>query len=502
MQPQAQQVEQTIVAHDPICINTKWGAVAVFGHEFVSNKDIEIIAKCLTLKEFMDANHRVKSIIFRNDNKPKDENGTPLLANMAPDLGGVCINLQQTFQVAFEDTQENPEISMAFSYHRNLIMSYLHEIHHLYVLDDGGAVTKETLKLEEEAAEEFSMEALIRLAKTTDIEPDYLKSAFFCEMMEKLFADYEVIKQAAKDGQTDLDWDVDRQKHMYNNHILYHYEAEGSKDLVLHNFKTVVQLMGNIDPNDPEWRTAEGTAPLAEAINAVDTSVQEVENAPPLPTITVENTEVYDDNDLFDEVNYDDMEVEYDDYESFPQTAVAQPMYNQFPVAQAEVAPVNPVVPTAPMAPNNAAEIARGVYMKLYNHIFANCGRLLNSDKAFANPEQVCIPVQLTEEEKAIVVGMDCKDANGRWCSCASTVNGVKGYISNKINLPIYKLYLNINGGKYIRFLLPQNTATNSAPAKQAREGACIMYINEGDDAILQAGGQKWITKIVNGELQ
>ncbi len=36
-----------IVASDPVFINTAWGAVAVFGHEFVSKKDLIILGLCL-----------------------------------------------------------------------------------------------------------------------------------------------------------------------------------------------------------------------------------------------------------------------------------------------------------------------------------------------------------------------------------------------------------------------------------------------------------------------
>lgn len=166
------------------------------------------------------------------------------------------------------------------------------------------------------------------------------------------------------------------------------------------------------------------------------------------------------------------------------------------------------VYPQTGLSPEQTAQIVNGLYMKIYNHIFSQCGRLLNSDIAFQRPEAVAmVPIQLTEDEKKVVVKMECMDQNGQLHRNMPITDGLlRGYVSSKAKLPMYKLYINNNGVEAVRAIMPQNTAKKSGTgelsryAVEARNGSCIMYVVEGNDAISKAGGKHWLFKVTNGQ--
>lgn len=164
----------------------------------------------------------------------------------------------------------------------------------------------------------------------------------------------------------------------------------------------------------------------------------------------------------------------------------------------------NIVYPQTGIPAEQTAEIVKGVYMKIYNHIFTNCGMLTNSDIAFQRPEAVTVmPIELTDTEKAVVVKMECMDGNGQWQRNMPTSQGLRGYVASRTKLPMYKIYINNGGREDVRTIMPQNTAkikdgNLTRFAVEARNGAAIMYVIEGDDRKVQAGSKKWLFKINN----
>lgn len=188
-----------------------------------------------------------------------------------------------------------------------------------------------------------------------------------------------------------------------------------------------------------------------------------------------------------------------------PQPAAPQ---GGFAVAD-QTSPVVDVYPKTGLSPQQTGEIVMGVYNKCYNHIFTHCGRKLNSDVGFDAPQMVNqMTIELTEQEKAVVVKMDCLDENDRWCPNMPTVNGLRGSIMKNTKLPCYKLYINEDGQEKVRLLLPQNPAKPgsyngySKPALQARGGSCIMYVMNGNDAEANATGKKFLLKCIDGTWQ
>ncbi len=521
---------ETPAVCDPMFINTDAGAVAVFGHEFISKKDLVILAHCLTLPELSIENggHKVKSVVFRIDSIPKDEAGNPILASCCFDAGAIIISLMYTFTKAVEVMlDEEPDSSIVAIYQRNLILNYLHEINHLGMLDGNGKLSdSETTELEELAGD-WSTEKIYELAQTVDIEPaHHAESAFLAGQIIELLLE------------NDEPW-AKHQRLMLDNHNMYNLvETDKHQGIVL-NFKGYMHLMSSDESDNEVWNKetilgAGVESPLAEAIRPVNTEDLPTDT-PPEEVATAggfeagsEAMELEDPGAAFDPNLFgpDGMPTLESLFEppvpgepllGTPTAAGAMtggPTYTGFPIAGQEVAaiatetgPAVNVFPQTGLDEKDTADICQSVYAKCYNHIFGKCERVLNSDVGFQNPDAVAtIPIVLTEQEKAVIVKCDCLDENGRFCEQLATTTALRGSIMKNTKLPTYKLYINVNGQEKVRVLLPQNPGkiqggAYTKTALQARGGSCIMYIMEGNDAVAKATGKKFLCKIVDGKV-
>lgn len=501
-----------IIVSDPVFINTDFGAVTVYGHEHVSKKDLIILGHCLNMPEFSKemgggvSPHNVKSVIFRADNRPKNDQGIPILANCAFDSGAITINLLQTVTAGIEDAMQNPQVSIVASYHRNMIINFLHEIHHLSTLDDVPKDPQARAEVEEDA-QVWAMDCLIYLAKSKDVEPaHHAESSFLANQLMELLAE-----------NTDV-WAV-AQRHLLDNHIMYLLAAtDEKKEMAFYNFKGYVQILSG-DVTSPDWN--QETILGAGALNPFETAIRAIGDVIPAvhtPTSAMANTsefitsEYLEMDDMREAIAYQDFMPAYGGFPvaepAIPMNAapsvVTTPAYSGFPVSQPR--PTSQATSGYGMTNEQIAEIVMGVYTKCYNHIFMHCERLLNSDTGFNNPKAVYLTgVPLTPGEQAIVVRMDCLDTNERWCEGMSTSGGMLfGNLMKNTKLPHYELYINMGGQIISRLLLPQNPATKDKAgqykqtALAARSGSCIMYVFESDDAILAAGGQKLKWKCIN----
>jgi hypothetical protein len=479
-----------------------------------------------------NGDHGVRMVMFRDDNRPfemrkkKDEKDkktvmvkAPLMASCVPDAQAIVINLEHTFLTSAEGASaENEWSSIRACFHRNLILNYLHEIHHMERLHKVGMAelsAEETKELEDQA-QEWSLTSLYELAKTVDIEAaHHAESSYLSSALMALLAE-------EKD-----EWSK-RQRHMLENNIMYDFPAEKDKHegLTLMSFKGVCLLMSGDDHNSPEWKK-DTVKSIPVSSSEVKENIEKVmaQHEPVVSTIAgafseqaVGDAEAMDipDPNMMDYGEDDDNYVLWQPSApmatSAPASTLAQtmttfpvaggmPAYNApnpamsaFPVAgQPVMAPIATPAPVAVYPPTGLTveqtrDVVFGVFNKIYNNIFMHCGRLLNSDVGFQNPEAVYThPIELTEIEKAVVVRCDCLDVNGRWCPIMPTTLGLRGYINKNTRLPAYKLYIINNGYEFIRMLLPQNPAKRSGdgyskPATQARAGSCIMYVMDGKD--------------------
>lgn len=550
---------EPVVANDPAFIDTPFGPVVVFGHHLVSKKDLVILGHCLNFSgaEFVKSGSTIKSLLFRDDNKPK-EGKTPVLGNVSFDHNSIAINLMKIVSDAIDESINHNEVAIVATYHRNLIITILHEIHHLSALD--AFPTDPTAAQEEEdAAEAWAKERLFEMAKTVDIEPaHHSESPFLCKQL------YEVL---ADDGDS---WAVQQRK-MLDNHLYFFIPEnvkKGKNELAIYSFKEYMRFQSP-DFDNKAWinTTIMPVAHMAPAAPAAPIT-SPYSFAPSIPTpvapsVAPTNTaaemqsfaNVFPEEDAYD--GY--MEMEYDGTEGFavdmtgdtfggmsfeqlpgrtlpaqanpsqplfqqtasqafapqfqpqPQQQVAQQYQAAAPQTQPQKVELKKIYQDNGLTDDQIAEIAKGVYHKIYNHLFGTCGPRVDSDIPFDFPKLVYQQgIPLTEEEQKVVVKMDCFDVQGRLCDgtlLSESKGMLHGKTTSKIELPSYKIYLNVHGYEMCRYIFPQSTKTPNGkdgltkPALDARAGAAIMYVKEGNDAVIKAGGKTWLWKIVNGKL-
>lgn len=508
--------------NDPAFISTPFGPVVIFGHHLVSKKDLIILERCL---DFPDAeevrgNNSIKSIVFRDDNKPKDTKGTPVLGNVSFDHNSISINLLKIVSDAILEAQNKPEVAIIASYHRNLLLTILHEIHHLSSMDEF-PTDPVAAEVEEEAAEVWAKEMLFHLAKTVDIEPAHHSESSFLagQLMELLL-------------EKDDNWSI-KQRSMLDNHMFYHLPDKTTRrEVAIHSFKEYMKFQAP-DFEDKAWSNAtiNGTIEAAAPVIAQPPATPAMVAAAFSGTRNPVSMEVEEDNwisvpeahldhedDGFDLPDFDDEGPQ----QMAPSTQGAPSMQGYAQNYQTPAQPRQQYQPQAPsqqkitgpvkmyaetgLTEEQTAEIAKAVFFKCYDHLFGPCGPRKDSDISFDFPKMVYQQgIQLTDLEKQVVVKMDCQDVQGRLCEGMSTSAGIiRGKLSEKKELPTYKLYINMNGYEICRFLLPQNCAKDnragglSNQALAARSGTKIMYIKEGNDKLIPISGA-WKFKILDG---
>lgn len=521
-------------------INTPWAQVAVYGSDAVSEKDISILGLCLARPEFSadQGDHCVRTVMFRTDDRPEG-----LQAICVPDGQGIVVNLQAVFDKAIEEAMDDPNISLRAAYHRNLVLNFLHEIHHMVVLAGTNCVISEDEEWKaamERDAENWALEELVSMAKFEDIEPANVAGDFFGMAFTKLLAEGG-------------DW-VEAQQRMLDNNIMYSLPESGKgKDdgMTFMSFKSVVRMMAEeSDWDDPAWDKQPGEQvvkeappdvpaepPASEAVIEVEAVVAEddpfaagkVDTDPDLDIPPGDDMGEYDPNmmDFEDGMSmmmggetdvFSDGTQPLFDYSPGPAVAVPPPAYvppaagapYENPTPQGYVADQNTAIARVyhrtGFTPEQTRDIVFGVFNKIYGHIFSQCGRLLNSDLGFSNPEAVCTkPIQLTIQEQQVVVAADVLDENGRWCPKMPTTGGLRGFIMKNTKLPAVKIYINDDGYEKVRLILPQNPAKRDGkgqytkPALQARGGTSILYVLDGEDKPAGVTSSKFFFKCIDG---
>ena len=548
----AQQVKEVIVEKPaiPVFINTPAGTVAVYGHEHISKKDLTIFATALSMEEFdlESGGHGVYSIVLRTDGKPM-YNGRQQYGVCCNDCNAIVLNISHMFNKAFERALDrNDGTSIWTFYQRCLYLTFLHELHHIITFKDVDEMPEHASAEEEAEAEKWAQDTLFYMAQNYDIEPaHYSKSSFFCKQF------YNMIKGVEND-----EW-VALQKKLVQNHTYYRLAADPGKHdgLFLSQFKPYLHFISGDPTNDPKWntKTRKSTtggvieslhdmiyepsvgveAPttidiLAETIAEVNTPV-----VTPTPTATVNtvvtpapavtmtqyanqvNPELYAEVEDFG----DDEGVEATNmsgipgmedvvYSPAPQPAPAYTPVKYAPAPQPAPSPQAPVqtathsnLSNLGFDPKYIGDVVWGVYFRMYNHIFGRCGQLLNSEVPFSNPDAVFTEaLQLSPEESQIIFKCDCMDENGKWHPNVPTENGIlRGYVSSKLKMPSYKIYINFNGVEHVRLLMPQNPNTGSKYAIAAQRGGRILMNINGDDKAVAAGAPKWGKKIIDGNI-
>lgn len=239
-----------VIPHDPVAVNTKWGAVAVYGHEYVSKKELQIFQRLLSVEAFDTLDHGVRAIILRADGRPHKD-GKPMLATCDLDGGTVIVNLMQTVSTAIEWCIDNPKFSILAVAHQTMLENILHEAHHISGLGwDLGM--RELLEKDEDGsfwasmekeAEAFALEGLYELAKVADIEPGHIaESPFLAQQVMEIIASDETSEFAQS------------QRDMLENRQFFYQEGDDThKAVILHTFKEFLHYASGDDLDDEAW---------------------------------------------------------------------------------------------------------------------------------------------------------------------------------------------------------------------------------------------------------
>ena len=560
-----------VIAEIPELIESKWAEVAIIGSRHISQEMQNGINACLNLPLWEDGDHGVRSIVLGDLRLEKEVNGDTInpLGEAYPAGKCLVIDLDNIMKRAVVRSQnEMPNVSIYAWYYTNVLISILHEMHHLSQAAAG--VNLNEHPNEEDAAEEFAHEQLVEVAKFFHIEPaEWTKEPFF----------RDAVLHDALEGE-DEQW-AEHQMDMLENRLFFHRRrTEETESVKCHTIKDYIRFVfTKDDPDDEAWlgtpvpeEPVGTTAAMAVGDNSMTELVKKaadvaVTGSGPvgvnvvLPESTPNagvDAEELEESDVIGG-GYEPEDDGSFDYllngnqiqtETVPSTGGAQA------AKLTDVAGVNQQVmsgaqfcsncgkqldgnfcsgcgsPAVQQAPTKTPEatgpevlayqptsmddqtpinVVHGIYFKCYNHIFSYCGPYAGGFQHGNKVYELALPLEPAEAEA--IIKMDCLDLNGRWCPGTPTsVQDASGKITARLlggtmkatKMPYYKLYINFNGKELCRLLLPQNPQKVNAqgqfskPALAAQQGARIMYVKEGNDAIVKAGGKEWIGKIVD----
>jgi len=438
--------------------SAKWmnlpGGTVVHGVHLVSDKLIGIISETLKLDRGKD-NFSVRCIEFKNNGLPEGKVGMAYV-----DSGSIAINLEEIWSsclLALEEGKVN--LSMTGIIWHELIMTLLHEIHHVFTFQDAEyrELGKEDPVGVDKEAEAWSHERMIEFAQKFDIEPGILAdmSFFKVKLMELMTSDVK-----------DEEW-VQLVRLQIEKGIMYHDEAN---DIMTSTFREY--LRGISDPNqeDDDWeqgvsvidlifemddgsviKTAEVlpvpvvdvevvetdtpaksevivVSTTGEAAAITDTPTPELQSVAPLfaplpaEAETVAEAVAVAAPDSPAEVLFAPVSTEVGAEEAITMGIPVTPIVmgadpnapvdvvklpddiaaEQAQVAAAAVATPAVSQPTTSYTPNGLSDATivafmKDVYMRLYTNIFTKCGWQLNSDQGFTNPGAVLEPVSIAD---------------------------------------------------------------------------------------------------------
>jgi hypothetical protein len=523
----AQQVAE-IVADDPITLNTKWAAVAVYGGHLVDKRTLQAMYHCLTVPAlFNEQDHGVRSIIIRGDGMPKKANGDSIAALAACDAKAMVINLEYLAEHALEFVSSCPGFSIIAKWQWEMLMTVLHEAFHLCLHAAGVEDHSET------ECETWAEESAYELLKLVDVEPGNISEMTYLQ---------EFIADCGAEYLGEKAWAELLRK--LDKRIML--ETVGTAETVTHHTLKAAMRAGDKDPDDTIW-DADTIKALAETPD-LDAAMLQMVNPAMLGDVGAA---------MGEEVVEEAPAPIVEPAPAAPVTPTPEPA-----PAMQEVAPAPAYQPTqpGPISEANAALGAQNLRQLPDNGLdMASCNKLLGQvvnkvlhylfdrtirvgvyaghDHGFVwwnerpkviaadgshvdNPdfaqlmtydELLASVIPLTAEEQQVVIGFQHKRAEGGqgWQDYNLDNGGVR-IIPTKDRVPMVRLILNMAGSKKYRCILPQNPSKKKAdgttptyPAGMAQQGHKIAWITEGDLEVerdLKAVGcGTFYVKMVNG---
>lgn len=506
------------ITHDPIWLNTVRGAVTVYGHQFMSKHTLNIIGACLNLPEFEETDHGLFELVFTADDIV-DEEGNKAYAMFFPDPKAIVVSLSRIWDNSIEEAlSEEKHVSVVCAIHHNLLFHIFHDIHHAASHAAGVDIFDET-ENEEDKASDWANNKIVELAKIVNIEPIWQDEPWFSPLIKEFFLNIDKDEKDPKALQA---------KEMIENGMFVLDKEEGKDDLIISSFREFIKLL-NGDPDgwdgqvltknflnetvgsdstaiktesvpdplpqntidDPPWVENEGVMFGGEAIKTTDHPATMVATAfGGNPVVTNQSAPILTEQPV------QQASVPTQQAQAFPAFSSADELFQRRIKFQAETSVILP-------GTTDVTKIIHKVFMMCYQHIFTNCGILINSDVAFQNPQFVLsnpVDLNIIPGAKELIIGADINDPeSGVFQVKVPLINGLLfGNIKKNTMLPGYTLHINDGGVYSTRALIPQNPAkTSSTTAVRARAGNAIMWIIDGAKAY--DDGAKWKFKIENG---
>ena len=424
----------------------------------------------------------------------------------------------------------------------------------------------EARKKEEADADEYAKEIMEQMCKQINMEPvfsetiDYWIDFYWSGQSQCIKDNFDAMK-AGKPTDVDedqiaedIEW-LNNQINMAKNNwsFLRPAENDGEEDVYFLTFKEYMQFAYGAAHDDEEW----SMEPLGVALKFIQDPIPEpaastISDQPVLVTPPVTNTTQTEEVDYVDYTDDFDNMVESAPYipngvpstpvqnttaipttaipttstitptitTAIPTTTIPTIAADQMPKAPA---PIPTSVPQAPthMGTNQAAivpglntypplnitdsemgAIMKGLYLKLFAHIFNECGF---NGRNYTNGFKIATPIQLTASENMVVKYMVCYDANGQIHMKQPVDQWVSGIFINKANtLPGYDLTLATPEGHEVRRKLitqdpdkEKSKGELSWSAQKAREGNQIIWIVDPDRE-----DKQYAVRIFNGVMQ
>lgn len=384
----------------------------------------------------------------------------------------IALNLEKHYNEAFEEVlaQNQKNVSIRFFLIHNLLDTAIHEAHHLKAAFEQKVY--EDQDIEQDEAVKIANKKSWTTAKLFDVE-----IFTFGPVLDKLLEDIieafrEDITPAEGVTETIVDEWKALQVFMWDNKLAF-YDPETEQRIGMRSmFEAQSEELPWTDP--PIMFTGETKLIIPQQETTTAATTQPAEPIQPVQPVQPEQPvqtgpSLYSGEDELSTVDYSSISY------TNPTTATVQ---TSIPNTAAPI--------TGQLSNEEIRSTAEQVFRTLFWHVASKCE--FNIEGGWNNPHAIFEPVNITHIPHAsqLFTNMNTVDEYGVQLNGAPCNGFIKGKLSKTLQLPMYELFLNMNGTLHKRTLLVQNpnkkkgtTGEYTAWAAKARSGHIIMMLLE-----------------------
>jgi len=417
----------------------------------------------------------------------------------------LSINLANHVDEALEMSLEaQSHLSLRALIWHNLVVTLFHEVAHLEELRENPDAYPdgETPEIDEATTVKAQTMILDFVKKGYNIEPPLVwEMPFFHGCIEEHMVRFR----------DSVDPWCRNQVYMAENGLIYHDPDKGISIMSMREYEQrfLPQLLGEYGYTVDGKMKEEAKVNTTEVIALTNMTNEELEDLDMFESFEEIDTEDLDEGDMFDDAIESGTIGVQETQPWIPPAAPAQttsfvappppPANNQPWVAPPPPATANFKPNT--LTPDAAAVVAQAVYLRLFNHIFTNCGW---TGTGFTNMAAVLTPVDISDIPMAVdlIHSYDTQDPQGNKVRNLPCSGQIRGEIFGTAQLPGYTLNLTIGSAAHVRRLVPQNpnkmrNGQLTKTAAAAKNGARIAWLINTE----AADTGKFVMKIENGNI-